>query len=99
MINEKQFLDLLKQPEGETLDFKRRGYDLSEDESQFDLIVDILCMANTPRESTSFIILGVNKHPDGHMICWGLQTTLMRPTCKRNLQIMFILYLISHIIL
>jgi Schlafen, AlbA_2 len=65
MINEDEFINLLKQPESETLDFKRTGYDLSNDESQFDLIKDVLCMTNTPRSSISFIILGVNKYPNG----------------------------------
>src|SRR5437899_840091 len=65
MVNEEQFLSLLQRMEDETLDFKARGYDLTDEGSRFSFVKDVLCMANTPRDTTSFIVLGVKKYADG----------------------------------
>src|SRR4026209_752458 len=71
-MTEQDFLTLLKRSEGTTLDFKAEAYRLSEDWSQAALIKDVLCMANSPREETSYIVLGVKKHADGHCDLVGL---------------------------
>lgn len=76
MTTEQQFLDLLSRPEGDTLDFKMTTYDLSSNDSKLNLIKDVLCMANTPRDETSYLILGVKKYPDGKFDCIGLATHL-----------------------
>jgi hypothetical protein len=76
MTTEQQFADLLTRSEGETLDFKMTAYDLSSDDSKRDLIKDVLCMANTPRDETSYLILGVKKYPDGHTDLVGLDKHL-----------------------
>ena len=66
MISEQQFQELISQPEGETLDFKSDAYDLGKEKGgREDFIKDLLCMANTPRDGSSFLILGVKKSADG----------------------------------
>src|SRR5262245_14030643 len=71
-MTEEEFLDLAKRPEGATLDFKAEAYRISEDWSQAALIKDVLCMANTPRQETSYIVLGVSKHADNSYELVGL---------------------------
>jgi hypothetical protein len=56
-VTEAEFLDLLNRPEGDTLDFKRQLHDLSSPEGEGEFIKDCIAMANTPRESSGFIIL------------------------------------------
>ena len=72
MVTEQDLLSLLYRPESEVLDFKGRSYNLSEDSGKADLLKDVICMANTPREQTSHIVLGVAKHPDGTFDLPGL---------------------------
>lgn len=74
MIDESSFLTLLTRMEDETLDFKAKPYILSKDgDGGIDLVKDVLCMANTPRECSSFIILGVKKHSDGKYDLHGIE--------------------------
>lgn len=73
MINDEQFVSLLSCMESEVLDFKAREYDLANEDERFSLVKDVLCMANTPRDSTSFIVLGVKKHPNGTYDVWGVK--------------------------
>ena len=72
MFTEQQFSELLQRHEDKTLDFKREGYDLSHEDKKFELVKDILCMANTPREEASYIVLGVKKYPDGRFDLVGV---------------------------
>lgn len=76
MITEQEFLALLKRPESYTLDFKSQAYRTTEEWGQAALIKDVLCMANTPREETSYIVLGVAKHPDNSFDLVGLPKQL-----------------------
>ena len=76
MISEQEFLFLLTQIESDILDFKSKNYHLSDDASKSQLIKDVLCMANTPREKSSFIIIGVNKRPDSSYELHGLDKHL-----------------------
>src|SRR3989442_8334240 len=64
-MNEQEFKALLSRMENETLDFKAKAYEFSSEPDKAKFIKDILCMANTPREETSYIILGVKKNVDG----------------------------------
>jgi len=74
MMNEIEFPSLLSKMEGETLDFKARAYILSkEGDGGLEFVKDILCMANTPRDSSSFIVLGVKKKTDGSFDLIGLE--------------------------
>ncbi len=64
-MDEVEFLSLLQRMEDETLDFKAKAYSFSSDNEKAHIIKDILSMANSPREDTSTIVLGVKKHPNG----------------------------------
>ena len=63
---------LLNRPEGETLDFKASGYDLSDDGQKRNFAKDLASLANTPREGESYIVLGVKKQLDGSFILQGI---------------------------
>ena len=58
-MTEDDFYQLIKQPEGNTLDYKRAWYDLSKTH-RFKFIKDVLAMANTPREDPARIVMGVD---------------------------------------
>ena len=62
---QEQLQQLLLRPESETLDFKSKAYDLSTEWGRFALVKDVVCMANTPRDHASYIILGVECPPFG----------------------------------
>lgn len=68
---------LLSRQEIDVLDFKRDQYRLETDRQKSKLIKDIICMANTPRSGSAYIVVGVetdkgrptkvvgtNEHPD-----------------------------------
>ncbi len=74
MIDREKFLSLVPQSEGPTLDFKATSYNLHEDGGKVSFVKDVLCMANTPREGTSFIVLGVKKYPDGTYELIGVES-------------------------
>ena len=65
MLTEHEFCALLQRQEDETLDFKLEAYDYSREDKKHELVKDVLCMANTPRDDVSYIVLGVKKYPDG----------------------------------
>ncbi len=65
MLTTEELENLLKQPESDTLDFKKTVYKISEEEGKAALIKDVICLANTPRQVTSFILLGVERKSDG----------------------------------
>ena len=58
-MTEDDFYELIKQPEGNTLDYKRAWYDLGKTQ-RFKFIKDVLSMANTPREGPARIVMGVD---------------------------------------
>ncbi len=72
MITDELFTWLLAQPEGPQIDFKRDPYRLQEEEGRADFIKDVLSMANTPRETDSYIVLGIKAHSDGNKDLHGL---------------------------
>jgi predicted HTH transcriptional regulator len=55
------FKQLIQQQESEVLDFKCIPYNLSDDKKQLDLVKDVVCMYNTPREQDAYILLGVGQ--------------------------------------
>lgn len=61
-MTDDEFGGLLSRGEGETLDFKVQCYDLKN--GRGDLIKDILSMANTPRNGSAYIVLGVDWSPE-----------------------------------
>ena len=70
-MNEQQLTELLQQSESEVLDFKRDPYDFSvsdtdqKKKNRTAFVKDILSFANTPRDCSAFIVVGVKRHPDG----------------------------------
>jgi hypothetical protein len=76
MMTTDLFVQLLDQPEGETLDFKRDQYKfvgMKDDNVRSELLKDVLAFANTPRVGEAFIIVGVKKHPGGRSDLVGIQ--------------------------
>ena len=71
------FEALLPRIEGDTIDFKERGYDFSGEKEESErkraqFVKDIISMYNTPRSEPGCIVLGVEKHPDGSYTLKGL---------------------------
>jgi len=64
-MNEEEFIELIQKPEGPTLDFKRQQYKLVIEQNKSEFIKDILSMANTIRDCTSYIVIGIKAYPDG----------------------------------
>jgi len=66
MFDKQLFEELLKKPEGETLDFKRQQYDFigsksKKEEKTAEFVKDIVSFANTIRSEPAYIILGVEE--------------------------------------
>lgn len=72
------FLTLCEKSEGPQFDFKSQLYDFSgEDKKEKDrkracFVKDILSMANTPRETPSYIVIGVKEHSNGSKTFLGI---------------------------
>lgn len=58
------FLSLVERQESEILDFKRDAYNLSREDKKLELMKDIMCMYNTPRDKDAHIVLGVKEYTD-----------------------------------
>ena len=74
MWTEDTFEQLLRRSEGETLDFKAKSYDLSDDHGRWKMVKDVVCMANTPRSEEALIVLGVRKLPSGEYDAIGIDS-------------------------
>src|SRR5258708_36706946 len=77
-----EFELLLERMEDEKLDFKTKMYELSYDPDKAKFIKDILSMANTPREETSYIIIGVKKNVNGSYELKGLDKYIDEATLQ-----------------
>lgn len=71
-MTEDELSELLRRSESETLDFKQDDYDLSIAEKRGEFIKDILAMANTPRDTDSHIVLGVQWNAENGSAVIGL---------------------------
>ena len=67
MITASELAERLRLPESATLDFKRTQYTLDVPDAngrgQLNLVKDILCMSNTVRQESAYIITGVDNQP------------------------------------
>ena len=68
-----QFQKLIARTESPTLDFKEDGYDLQDNIGRGNFIKDLLAMANTPRDSSAYIILGVRWTPESGSTVVGMK--------------------------
>jgi len=73
-MNETFFENLLNEPEGVALDFKRDQYDFSnaDDAKKSELLKDILAFANAWRRATAYILIGVEEVKSGRSIVCGV---------------------------
>ena len=71
-----ELTSLIERPEGETIDFKAIGYDISDERKKRDFAKDIASLANTPREEDAYIVLGVKKRPDGSSDIIGIEDNI-----------------------
>ena len=78
----REFELFLERMEDQTLDFKSKMYDLSYDHEKAKFIKDIVSMANTPREETSYIIVGVKKKVNGSYELNGLDKYIDEATLQ-----------------
>lgn len=76
MIDKDRFETLLKNPEGWILDFKAEQYILDNDGRKASFVKDILSMANTVRNETSYIVLGIKVEADGRKKRLGIKAHL-----------------------
>jgi len=64
--DERLIKELLRRDEGVgTLDFKSKAYRLDNAHYKALFIKDVICMANTPRDHSAYILIGVHRKPDG----------------------------------
>jgi hypothetical protein len=64
---------LLRRPESDTLDFKRKLHDFTTAAGHDAFIKDVICMANTPRETPAYLVFGVDYTPETGAIPVGLE--------------------------
>ena len=72
MPNNLDLQALLERPEGETLDFKEKSYDLSDKKQKRNFAKDLASLVNTPRKGDAYIVLGVDKLFDGSFKLTGI---------------------------
>ena len=81
MLDSEQVNQLINQPESNSLDFKRTQYDLqpprgSADKGCLHLVKDILCMSNTPRDGSAYILTGISEEPGRRNEVTGIKSSL-----------------------
>jgi len=61
-LNDVMLEDFLKSTELDICDFKKEIYDITNPDTKIKFLKDIICMANTVRNSSAFIIIGVSEN-------------------------------------
>jgi tetratricopeptide (TPR) repeat protein len=70
-MDSKKFSEILLRSESNTLDFKRDMYEFSGADAQekfikrTEFVKDIISFANTPRDESGYIVIGVKRHSNG----------------------------------
>ncbi|MDE2776149.1 MAG: putative DNA binding domain-containing protein [Chloroflexota bacterium] len=80
MVDSEQVNQLISRSESRTLDFKRTQYDLSLPRGSahkgcLNLVKDVLCMSNTPREGSAFILTGIEELRGERNEVWGIKSS------------------------
>ena len=88
MLDLNQLEDILRLPESHDLDFKGAEYDLTSSggkngKGRLNLIKDLLCMSNTPREGSAYIITGVINEPGSENRVAGIQKNIDDSTIQQ----------------
>lgn len=73
------FKSLIQRRESEILDFKRDPYNLSIEDKQLDLVKDVICMYNTPRDEDAHIVIGVKDYPTTPKDIRGIDLNTINP--------------------
>ena len=60
-MDKELFEKLINKPESETLDFKKKFYNLSEPDKEASFLKDIISFSNTIRTETAYIIFGIEE--------------------------------------
>nr|WP_321487419.1 ATP-binding protein [uncultured Draconibacterium sp.] len=77
MITENKLKILIEAQESSVLDFKTKMYDFSDKEkATSDFVKDVICMSNTIRKESSFIIIGVEEKDNGEKVFHGLDADI-----------------------
>ena len=76
MTDDVDLSTLLDRPESNTLDFKAKGYVLSNGRGKRAFAKDLASFVNTPREADAHIVLGVKKQPDSRTELLGLDKAI-----------------------
>lgn len=77
MLSEKEFKILVERQESSILDFKQKMYDFSANEkATSDFVKDVICMSNTIRKESSFIIIGIEDKNNRDKIFHGLDVDI-----------------------
>ena len=69
-MTDAELRELIKRPEGDSLDYKLEGYVFPSGRHKF--VKDVLAMANTPRPGSAFIVFGVDWSPENGSVIVGL---------------------------
>jgi len=72
-MDDNKFKNLLKSPEGWELDFKSEQYKFNNANDAAKFIKDIISMANTVRNNTAYIFLGIKLNNDGSKTKIGIK--------------------------
>lgn len=76
-VAKNEFQKLIGQSEGQTLDFKRKRYEVVDmNRERYGFVKDVLAMANTPRGTSAHIVLGVSWTPEAGSVVVGLDRQL-----------------------
>ena len=91
-MDSEKFSQLLLKSEGSTIDFKRDVYDFSgvdlneKNAKRTAFVKDILSFANTPREESAFIVLGVKRHSNGEIEKKGIPFHIDDNTLQQKIE-------------
>ncbi len=90
-MDSKLLSELLSRSELRTLDFKLEPYDFSgttreeKDRKRAEFAKDVVCMANTPRDEPSYIVIGAKRKLDGTNELKGIQVHIDDNTFRQQL--------------
>lgn len=91
-MDSEKFAKLLLKSEGSAIDFKRDVYDFSgidineKNSKRTAFVKDILSFANTPRDESAYIVLGVKRHSNGEIEKKGVISHIDDNTLQQKIE-------------